>query len=136
MPRKPYSDYIEWLRTQDLPQAEQFFREMLKGFRAPTPVPSSAPGHETRWGVAQSSSFAGAHGKAERFAQTVGVTVNTLLQGAWALLFIITAASRTFVFGATRAGRASTLNDADAPIGLFINTLPMRISMRPGYFRG
>ncbi len=44
---------------------------------------------------------------------------------------IITAVRQDIVFGATRAGRASTLNDADAPVGLFINTLPMRISVRP-----
>src|SRR6476661_5867825 len=69
-PRKPYSDYIEWLRTQDLPQAEQFFREMLKGFRAPTPVPSSAPSHETRWGVAQSRLSQELTEKLSAFAQS------------------------------------------------------------------
>ena len=131
LPRKPYSDYIEWLRTQDLPQAEQFFREMLKGFRAPTPVPSSAPSHETRWGVAQSHLSQELTEKLSAFAQTVGVTLNTLLQGAWALLLHHHSGEQDIVFGATRAGRASTLNDVDAPIGLFINTLPLRISIQP-----
>ena len=55
--RKPYYDYIEWLRTQDLADAEQFFRQKLKGFRAPTPIPSSAPGEEIARGVAQCLSF-------------------------------------------------------------------------------
>ncbi len=51
--RRPYYDYIEWLQTQDVAQAEQLFREKLKGFRAPTPIPSSAPGDGRAWGVAQ-----------------------------------------------------------------------------------
>src|SRR5438105_12656217 len=35
-PRRPYRDYISWLHQQDLSQAERFWREALKGFRAPT----------------------------------------------------------------------------------------------------
>jgi amino acid adenylation domain-containing protein/non-ribosomal peptide synthase protein (TIGR01720 family) len=129
--RKPYSDYIEWLRTQDLAKAEQFFREKLKGFRAPTTIPSSAPGDGRAWGVAQRRLSEASTQKLSSFAQTAGVTLNTLLQGAWALLLHHHSGEEDIVFGATRAGRASTLNDADAPVGLFINTLPMRISARP-----
>lgn len=129
--RKPYYDYIEWLRTQDLSEAEQFFREKLKGFRAPTPVPSSAPGDPGPWGVAQCRLSEALTDRLSVFAQTVGVTVNTLLQGAWALLLHHHSGEEDIVFGATRAGRASTLSDADAPVGLFINTLPMRISVSP-----
>ncbi|MGB9121882.1 MAG: amino acid adenylation domain-containing protein [Candidatus Angelobacter sp.] len=129
--RKPYYDYIEWLRTQNLSEAEHFFQEKLKGFRAPTPVPSSAPGDASAWGVAQCRLSEALTNKLSVFAQTVGVTVNTLLQGAWALLLHHHSGEEDIVFGATRAGRASTLNDADAPVGLFINTLPMRISVAP-----
>ena len=129
--RKPYYDYIEWLRTQDPAQAEQFFRERLKGFRAPTPIPSSAPGDGSAWGVTQCRLSEELTRRLNAFAQTAGVTLNTLLQGAWALLLHHHSGEEDIVFGATRSGRASTLNDADAPVGLFINTLPMRISVRP-----
>lgn len=129
--RRPYYDYIEWLRNQDPAQAEQFFREKLKGFRAPTPIPSSAPGDESAWGVAQCQLSEELTAKLSAFAQSSGVTVNTLLQGAWALLLHHHSGEEDIVFGATRAGRASTLDDTDAPVGLFINTLPMRISVRP-----
>jgi len=129
--RKPYYDYIEWLRTQDLGDAEQFFRQKLKGFRAPTPIPSSAPAEEIVRGVAQCCLSEDLTTHLRGFAQNSGVTVNTLLQAAWALLLHHHSGEQDIVFGATRAGRASTLNDADAPLGLFINTLPMRISVRP-----
>jgi amino acid adenylation domain-containing protein/non-ribosomal peptide synthase protein (TIGR01720 family) len=130
-PRRPYSDYIEWLRLQNVAQAEQFFQKKLKGFRAPTPIPSSAPADGSAWGVVQCRLSEELTTKLNDFAQTIGVTVNTLLQGAWTLLLHHHSAEDDIVFGATRAGRASTLNDADAPVGLFINTLPMRISVRP-----
>src|SRR5579864_4873665 len=129
--RKPYYDYIEWLRTQDLPDAEQFFRKKLKGFRAPTAIPSSTPGDGRAWGIAQCQLSEASTQNLSAFPQTVGVTINTLLQGVWALLLHHHSGEEDIVFGATRAGRGSTLNDADAPVGLFINTLPMRISVRP-----
>ncbi|HLK09514.1 MAG TPA: amino acid adenylation domain-containing protein, partial [Candidatus Angelobacter sp.] len=129
--RRPYYDYIEWLKTQDVAQAEQFFREKLKGFRAPTPIPSSVPGDESAWGAMQCRLSEELTKKLSAFAQTAGVTVNTLLQGAWALLLHHHSGEEDIVFGATRSGRASTLNNDDAPVGLFINTLPMRISVRP-----
>ena len=37
---RPYQDYIAWLKQQDLSQAETFWRLMLNGFSAPTPLPS------------------------------------------------------------------------------------------------
>lgn len=129
--RKPYYDYIEWLRTQDLSEAEQYFREKLKGFRAPTPIPLTAATDGSAWGVAQCRLSEALTGKLSFFAKTIGVTLNTVLQGAWALLLHHHSGEEDIVFGATRAGRASTLNDADAPVGLFINTLPMRISVSP-----
>jgi amino acid adenylation domain-containing protein/non-ribosomal peptide synthase protein (TIGR01720 family) len=130
--RRPYRDYIDWLGSQDLTQAEQFFREKLKGFRAPTPLPSSALGDESAWGVAQCRLSEELTRKLTVFAQTLGVTVNTILQGTWALLLHHHSGEEDILFGATRAGRASTLKDADAPLGLFINTLPMRIPVRHG----
>jgi len=129
--RKPYHDYIEWLRTQDIEPAEQYFREKLKGFRAPTAIPSSASGDASSWGVEQCRLTEELTEKLSAFAQTAGVTVNTLLQAAWALLLHHHSGEEDIVFGATRAGRASTLNDGDAPVGLFINTLPMRIAVQP-----
>ena len=130
--RKPYRDYIEWLRGQDQAQAEQFFRRELKGFRGPTPIPtSSAPGSSGRWGVAERRLSAEATGRLRAFSQANDVTLNTLLQGAWALVLHRYSGEEDVVFGTTRAGRASTLREADAPVGLFINTLPMRLFVRP-----
>ena len=59
------------------------------------------------------------------------VTVNTILQAHWALLLGRYSGDEDVVFGATRAGRHATVPDAEAMVGLFINTLPMRARLAP-----
>jgi len=60
------------------------------------------------------------------FAKENGLTLNTLVQGAWALLLGRHSGTEDVVFGAVRAGRRSTVPDADSIVGLFINTVPVR----------
>ncbi len=60
------------------------------------------------------------------FAETNGITLNTLLQGAWALLLSRHGGEEDIVFGATRACRKSSVDGAESMVGLFINTLPVR----------
>src|SRR6202044_200863 len=59
------------------------------------------------------------------FARTHGLTLNTLLQGAWALMLAQLTGESEVVFGATVAGRPAALPDAESMVGLFINTLPV-----------
>src|SRR5579883_3021613 len=134
-----YGDYIEWLQQQDLSQAEVFWRKVLSGFLAPTSL-----------GVDQSS---GRLAKpSEDFAEqdlrlsvaaTVALntlarknllTLNTLVQGAWSLLLSRYSAEEDVVFGATVSSRPSTLADVESMVGLFINTLPVRVYVDPEKF--
>ena len=104
----------------------------MKNFRAPTPVPASlAPAPSRQWGVANVAFRFDATEKLGDFSRAIGVTVNTLLQGAWALLLHRYSGEEDILFGTTRAGRASTLRERDSPVGIFINTLPMRVFVRP-----
>src|SRR5690606_28071846 len=59
------------------------------------------------------------------------VTVNTLLQAAWALLLNRYTGERDIVFGITVSGRPSELNDVESIVGLFINTIPFRVQVNP-----
>ena len=60
-------------------------------------------------------------------AKSHDLTVNTLVMGAWAILLHRYANANDVVFGATRACRNSSVADADQTIGLFINTVPVRV---------
>ena len=63
----------------------------------------------------------------EEFARRHQVTLNTLVQGAWAILLSRTSGERDVLFGVTVSGRPAELVGVETMVGLFINTLPLRV---------
>jgi non-ribosomal peptide synthetase component F len=131
--RRPYRDYIAWLQQQDLAQAEAFWRRELKGFQRPTPLGISGRGQGELSGQAPSDGIQHRLVSLETtealhaLARQRGLTLNTLVQGAWALLLSHYSGQDDVVFGVTVAGRPADLPGAEAMLGLFINTLPVRV---------
>jgi amino acid adenylation domain-containing protein len=130
---RPYSDFIEWLRGRDLSAAEAFWREELKCFNTPTPVGAAARGAATdgRHAARELRLSAGDTSALRSFALRHGLSFNTMLQGAWALLLSRYAGVEDVVFGTTRAGRQAALEGADSIVGLLINTVPVRVRVEP-----
>ncbi len=64
-----------------------------------------------------------------RGAQRAQVTVNTMMQAAWAVLLHRYSGESDIVFGATRAGHVTDVPGIETIVGLFINTLPMRVEV-------
>ncbi|WP_224362170.1 non-ribosomal peptide synthetase [Hyalangium versicolor] len=132
-PRPAYRDYIAWLKQQPLNQAEAYWREALRGFTAPTPLPgatvraSGDTAHEMserRLRLSGSSTAA-----LQSFARQHQLTLNTLIQASWALLLSRYSGESDVVFGSTVSGRPPQLRGVEAMIGLFINSLPLRIHL-------
>ncbi|HET6492370.1 MAG TPA: AMP-binding protein, partial [Burkholderiales bacterium] len=133
---RPYRDYIAWLRRLDHGAAKVYWRNMLAGFRAPTPLVIARDRDVEEvsgnvWGACEVRLSAALTTTLRARAREASVTVNNLLQGAWALLLHRYSGERDIVFGATRACRRSALGGADDMIGMFINTLPLRVSVDP-----
>ena len=132
---QPFRDYVDWLKGLDLAQAEEFWGDLLKDFGAPTPLPCACgPGRPDHRGSHAETTFHLSEALTARLsslARQEGFTLNTLLQGAWALLLAAYSNQDDVVFGATRACRHSALEGAKAMIGLFINTVPVRVKIRP-----
>lgn len=127
---RPYSDYIDWLAEQDLSGAETFWRDFLKGFTAPTPLIGghNAYTNEHQQYIEQETRLSAAlTGALRGLAKAQGVSLNNLVQGAWALLLSRYSGEQDVVFGATRACRSSALEGAESIVGPFLNTLPMRV---------
>ncbi|HEX6291276.1 MAG TPA: amino acid adenylation domain-containing protein, partial [Herpetosiphonaceae bacterium] len=136
LPRpRPYRDYITWLQQQDLAQAERFWRQFLAGFTSPTPLgvdralgPDAGPGDyrevERLLPIERATTL-------QALARQHGLTMNTVMQGAWAILLSHYSGEPDVVFGATVSGRPAELPGVESMIGLFINTLPVRIQIRP-----
>src|ERR1043165_626695 len=112
-PSKPYSDYIVWLLAQDRAAAERFWRQVLAGFANPTPLgfeSESAHGADGKQYEYQSVRLsAKATASLREFAREQKLTLNTLVQGAWALLLSRYSGEQDVLFGATVSGRPADL---------------------------
>jgi non-ribosomal peptide synthase protein (TIGR01720 family) len=130
-PVRSYRDYIAWLRQQDLGVAEAFWRAELAGFRTPTPLPGAAAEaglEEERVQSRRQTVLPGEVSDALRaFARRHQLTLNTVLQGAWALLLARSGGADDVVFGAVTAGRGAPIPGIESMVGLFVNTLPVRV---------
>lgn len=135
-PSRPYRDYIAWLKQQDVSQAETFWRQRLQGFTAPTPLgvkrSSSALSPQAEDYGEQSLHLSATTTSAlQALARQQQVTLNTIVQGAWALLLSRYSGQDDVVFGIVVSGRPAELPGVQAMIGPFINTLPMRVQLKP-----
>jgi amino acid adenylation domain-containing protein len=140
-PVRPYREFIAWLERFDSDAARTFWRDALSGFDTPTfpDLGSPAAGQNGRTGSREYDERSLTLSRDEtsalgEFARHHGVTMNTIVQGAWALLLARYTGTDDVVFGATRACRRTALDGdaaADGMVGLFINTLPVRVHMLP-----
>ena len=123
-PAAQYGDYIGWLHAQDGAIGETFWRERLKGFEEPTLLAIACNASFREEPLRELHSRLDS-APLQRFAQAQRITLNTLVQGAWALLLQRYCGQRSVTFGATVAGRPASLPGAEESLGLFINTLPI-----------
>ncbi|MBI4624600.1 MAG: amino acid adenylation domain-containing protein [Verrucomicrobia bacterium] len=135
-PPVPYRHYIDWLGAQDWREGELFWRRALRDFVVPTRLDLSrstnvdhgrATGPRELQAEVPSELAAALRG----LAKSHGLTLNTFVQGAWALLLGRYSGEDDVVFGAVRACRHSTVEGADSIVGLLINTLPLRVPLPP-----
>jgi amino acid adenylation domain-containing protein/non-ribosomal peptide synthase protein (TIGR01720 family) len=130
---RPYREFIDWLARQDMTRAEAFWRESLSGFTEPTlPAHASfAPDERGGYGERERSLSREATAELEGFARRHGLTLNTLVQGVWALALCARSGRYDVAFGVTVAGRPAELAGVESMIGLFINALPLRVLVEP-----
>ncbi|MEZ0350502.1 amino acid adenylation domain-containing protein [Mycobacterium sp. pR1184] len=135
---RPYRDYIGWLASRDPEASQQVWRQHLAGLAGPTLLAAalgSAEAAEGRpAGLPRTTELRLAPEVAERLVEGTrsrGITVNTLMQMAWALVLSRLTDSHDVVFGVTLSGRPPELAGVETMIGLFINTVPMRVQLDP-----
>lgn len=134
--RRPlYRHFITWHQQQDIVEAENYWRRTLQGFRVPTPlvsrVPGNIPGGPEEY-TYEDLYLPGALTAALRsMTRQHQLTLNTLLQGAWALLLSGYTGELDVLFGGIVSGRPANLPGVESIIGLFNNLLPLRIQVIP-----
>ncbi|MBL1210748.1 condensation domain-containing protein [Geminocystis sp. GBBB08] len=130
----PYQNYINWLQEQDLQKAQDFWQHQFKNFTNPTNIKIQKFTNQiinnqekNRETITLSKELTQ---NLHKFVQENNLTLNTLIQGAWALLLSRYSGDNDIIFGAVRACRHSVKN-AESIIGLLINTIPVRIIISP-----
>lgn len=131
---RPYKDYIEWEVEQELSKAENYWRSQLADISGPTPLMVESKSGNDANAVSERGQFekrlsASVTSSLCKIAAENDLTLNTVVQGAWAALLSFYSNEGDIVFGATRACRHSSLTGLDSMLGLFINTVPMRVNV-------
>jgi amino acid adenylation domain-containing protein len=136
---RSYRAYMSWLQRQDAASAELFWRRTLRGFTAPTVLRVERARDEPlgagdQVGEQQVRLSTEATAALKSIVQRQQVTLNTLVQGMWALLLSRYSGEEDVVFGSVVSGRPAELEGSEWMVGLFINTLPVRVRVRPAAF--
>ncbi|MEU8786631.1 amino acid adenylation domain-containing protein [Streptomyces sp. NPDC048637] len=131
-PATPYRDFLDWLSTRDSRGDEAAWRALLSSLDGPTLVGNagqrgSAAARHRRTAELDGSTSA----RIDAMARQHGLTVNVVVQLAWAVLLGAMTGRDDVVFGATVSGRPAELPGSEHLIGLLINTVPVRVRLDP-----
>ncbi|MFJ8234062.1 condensation domain-containing protein, partial [Streptomyces sp. NPDC094448] len=128
-PVTPYRTFLGWLARQDRDAARTAWAAALSGLAEPTLV-ASGTGTAVPERIAFSLTQEQTGQLADR-ARSLGLTVSTLVQGAWSLLLSKLLDRDDIAFGVTVSGRPPEIPGIETMVGLFINTVPVRVRLRP-----
>lgn len=130
---RAYRDYIGWLAHRDENVSSQVWREYLAALPGPTLL-SPALSLRQPCGLASRSEICLDRAETEEIVAAVrarGITMSTVLQVAWAIVLARFTDRDDVVFGVTVSGRPVDLSSVETMVGLFINTIPLRVRVNP-----
>ncbi|MDM3973725.1 amino acid adenylation domain-containing protein [Mycobacterium marseillense] len=135
---RPYRDYIGWLASRDPNASQHVWRDHLAGLPGPTllaaALGSMDTAEERQPALPRTTELrlpAPATARLVEETRARGITVNTLMQMAWALVLSRLTDTDDVVFGVTVSGRPPELTGVETMVGLFINTVPLRVRLDP-----
>ena len=129
--RRPFREYIQWLQRQDQAASGKYWESYLEGYSGLATLPSSPaagpgrlPDNRQKAVRLDKDIISGL----KRISQSLGVTTGLIIQAAWGLVLSRYKGVQDVVFGVVTAGRPADLEGAESIIGLFVNTIPVRVS--------
>ncbi|MFD9670183.1 condensation domain-containing protein, partial [Rhodococcus sp. NPDC059968] len=132
-PAHPYRSYLEWRAEQDEAASRRAWAAALAGVEGPTLLAPADPGREISSRAGEVAADLGEQRTRalSELAARLDVTVNTVMQAAWGILMMRMTGRDDTVFGGTVSGRPPQLAGVESMIGLFINTVPVRVRADP-----
>ncbi|WP_281955802.1 non-ribosomal peptide synthetase [Pseudophaeobacter arcticus] len=130
---RPFKDFIAWTLQQDKAAAQSYWQQLLTGLDNPAPVDLGAAmpvkANAPNYGLRFLDLDAGEMDRLRQAAAHHGVTLNSFVQLAWAVLLGRYTGQHDVVFGTATSGRPAALRGVETMVGLFINTLPVRVAL-------
>ncbi|WP_405583992.1 amino acid adenylation domain-containing protein [Streptomyces sp. NBC_01092] len=128
-----YRSFLTWLSTRDRAADRAAWAGLLDGLDGPVRVAPEAAGAEDEL-PESARDFLPARETAAltAWARGRGLTLNSVVQGCWAVLLGRLTGREDVVLGAVTSGRPAEVPGVESMIGLFANTLPVRADVRPG----
>lgn len=125
---RPFRDYVVWLARRDTGDVDRaYWHETLAGFNAPTRFSRHDADLEGRFATQRIVMSAAQTARLHELARSCEVTANAVIQAAWSLLLGTRTGARDVVHGVAVSGRPPQLEGAEEMVGLFINTIPLRL---------
>ncbi|XAK55835.1 amino acid adenylation domain-containing protein [Bacillus inaquosorum] len=127
-PVQPYGTYIKWLMEQDKEQAVSYWEHYLSGHEQQTMLPKQkkTKGRSRQEHVA----FSFSKGESSRLSELAAreeVTLSTIFHTIWGILLQKYNNNDDAVFGSVMSGRPAEIEGIEQMVGLFINTIPVRV---------
>lgn len=130
LPVRPYRRYIEWLELQDRDDSLDYWQTYLEDYGQMIGLPAKSLSKQSGTYAKREykvSLPAGLIKQLEELAKRHQTTMHTILQCAWGLLLGKYNLTQDVVFGHVVSGRAPELDEIERMVGLFINTVPVRL---------
>jgi len=131
----PYNRYLKWLENQDKEQGLRYWEKYLRVFEEQTPMPGKIKNRDTSEYKDQNYTFFLDKELTLDLNQLAGkhqVTLNTLFQVVWGILLQCYNNCHDVVFGAVVSGRPPGIKGIERMVGIFINTIPVRVTGEDG----
>ncbi|MCP4215401.1 MAG: amino acid adenylation domain-containing protein [bacterium] len=127
----PYGSYIRWLERQDKEIQRRYWRNYLEGYEKQATIPQKMETgmEESSYKIDGVTLIIDSEktGSLQQLAGTHRVTLNSIFQTVWGIILGLYNGTRDVVFGTVVSGRPAQLENVESMIGLFINTIPVRV---------
>jgi fengycin family lipopeptide synthetase D len=131
--KTPFKEFIKYVHSQDRKIQEQFWGEYLNGIDTPTALTIKKRRGEVKCLESVSLILAkDIKDKLDVFVNNNRVTLAPVFYTAWGILLQKYCGCDDVIFGTTVSGRSAEVKGIEEMVGLFINTIPMRVHSAPG----
>jgi fengycin family lipopeptide synthetase D len=126
---KGFGSFLQYLKTRDTERDGAFWTNYLNTFSEPTRLLDTVEHYQQGERKKITIDFnAEELGKIKSFCSKHNFTLNTIVQAAWGIVLSSHSGRSDVMFGQVVSGRPFDLSDSDAVVGLFINTIPIRVN--------